>query len=100
MFAFETTDKNKLKVFFRYDREHVPARPNKENSRAHVRPVATTCLICQEDQTVVGFGHAKCYYKDRFTYKSGRKHALRKALSNMELDRSSRKNAWDSLSSM
>lgn len=108
MFLFETTDGDKLRVFFRYDREHVPAKPNKKNSKPHVRPVGTTCLICKAGDkatagighAVKGIGHARCHYTDHFVYKSGRKHALRRALANMKLDRASRKNAWDKLLSM
>jgi len=97
MFSFDTTDKRRLKVYFRYEREEVPANPNKENSKPHTRPVGTTCLISLENGTIVSGGYARCYYKDQFTYKSGRKHALRKALLRMGLDRDSRRNAWNGL---
>jgi len=100
MFVFETVEGNELKVFFRYVREHVPARPHKESSRPHMRPVGTTCMVCDESQTVVGLGYVRCHFKDRFTYKGGRKHALRVAMSEMGLDRDSRKNAWDALLNM
>jgi len=94
MFRFETEDGKEIKVFFRYEKEEVPANPHKKKSRPHTRPVGTTCFLTDENDNVVGLGAVRCHYKDHFRYRAGRKHALRQALKDAGFDVKTRSRAW------
>jgi hypothetical protein len=96
MFTFNTTDGAEHKVFFKHERELVPANPSKAKSSPHYRPYATVCTIMRDDN-IVGRARVVKHVNDNPCYKAARKYSLQQALDVAEIDRASRRNAWMAL---
>ena len=58
-------------------------------------PISVACrLLSENDEVIVGVGISSCSKEDQFSYKIGRKLALKRAIDNSGISKPERKAVW------